>query len=155
MWALSKFVTYHRVWEPLWHGRCVFKRGAGQKAAPQRYISLLLSSCLPVTLWEGEESLEWNEVQACLLHEFLFCHGTFWKINLHFLSAFTMYVIRLTERHVFFSSCHFFSLASISPPFFFSLQWPSGFHSRRKSSAFVKSLESGGQGLEWLFLSKT
>ena len=48
-----------------------------------------------------------------------FAMELFLKINAHFLSAFTMYVIRLTDAHVFFHPSFSRSRSPFSPSFFF------------------------------------
>lgn len=102
MCALSKFVICHWVWERLWHGRRVYKRGAGQKAAPQQYIFLPPVSLLPcdTVRWRRKPGVKWGASMSTLWIPVLLWN--FLKINAHFLSAFTMYVIRLTETLFFF-----------------------------------------------------
>lgn len=110
------------------------------------------SSCLSACLWHCEMEKKASSKMRCKHVNSMnscFAMELFERWTYMFLSAFTVYVVRLTETHFF--PPHFLSLPAFFP--FFSLySEPSGFHSRKKSAVFVKYTASSGQGLEWLFV---
>lgn len=122
MCALSKFVIYHWVWEQLWHGRCVC---VNEEQDRKRHPSdIYPSSCLSGCLWHCEMEKKASSKMRCKHVDSMnscFAMQLFKRWMYIFLSAFTMYVIRLAETH--FSSPHFLSHAAFlpPPPFFFFL----------------------------------